>query len=495
MTKEKTQAAQLVEMADAHYEFLLDESGQPHAVPKSGARIALPLSGKGALSRQLSLAFFERLGKPPNASALTGAIQVLEARLGQGVERRAVHLRSARLDKASLAIDMGDADGRVILVRNGEWKILKRAPNDLVFRRTSLTSFMPRPAKRGKLSLLRDLVNISDEGWAMLCAWLVMALIPDIPVPILALTGTQGSGKSSLGRAVVGLVDPSASPLRTPPRAADDWHTVAAASRVVGLDNISAIQPWFSDLLCRAVTGDGAAKRTLYTNDEIHVTHFRRAVVLTSIDPGSIRGDFGERVMPIELAPISASKRRSEEELARLMQERMPRILGGLLDLLAKVLANPVTPDELPRMADAGRIMAAVDAALGSKSLAAYVSAQENLSAIVLEGDPLASAVANFMADQSAPEWIGTAAQLYDLLSKRAGDHRQWPGNARALAGRLKRLQPAFHDAYKLDVDFSRKKDRLIRLRSHTPLPQKRSGVRVKRAVSGSVTKTQASQK
>jgi hypothetical protein len=476
------QATVLVQMAAEKYEFLADERGQPHAVPMSGPRIALPLSGKGALSKRLMLAYFKDHGKPPSSNALTGAIQVLAAR-AEEAERTTVHLRSARRDDGSLVIDMGDAEGRAILIRGGTWKVLKRAPDGVIFRRTALTAAMPRPSRAGNLGLLRRLINVSDEGWDMLRAWLVMALLPDIPVPILSLTGTQGSGKTSLGRAVVGLVDPSPSPLRTPPRVADDWHTVAAASRVVGLDNLSSIQGWFSDLLCRTVTGDGAAKRQLYTDDEIHVTNFRRAIVLTSIDPGGLRGDLGERLMPIELDVITSAKRRTEDELNEQLEKDTPRILGGLLDLTAQVLANPVTVAELPRMGDAGQVMAAVDAALGSKALDAYKRAQDSIAAIVLEGDPVAAAVVQLLSEQAEPRWVGTPTQLFGLLSGRTADRRQWPGNPRALSARLKRLAPAFRDAYDLEVAFGRGTNRNIGLRYPDGVSRKRGSGRVKHAV------------
>jgi hypothetical protein len=467
-------------MASQGYDFVVDERGQAHAVPKRGPRLAMPLSGKGALSRQLMLAFYEAYGKPPSNNALTGAMQVLEARAA-GADRVPVHLRSARLAKG-LVIDLGDADGRAVVVKDGAWKILKRAPDGVIFRRTALTSAMPRPVRHGKLDPLRDLINISDEGWDMLRAWLVMALLPDIPVPILSLTGTQGSGKTSLGRAVIALVDPSPSPLRTPPRAADEWHTVAAASRVVGLDNLSSIQGWFSDLLCRTVTGDGAAKRQLYTDDEIHVTNFRRAIVLTSIDPGGLRGDLGDRLMPIELDAITAVRRRTEDELNAQLQRDLPLMLGGLLDLVAEVLDKPVEVAELPRMGDAGHIMAAVDAALGSDALGSFQRAQDDIAGIVLEGDPVAAAVVQLLREQADPVWVGTATELFGLLSGKTLERRQWPGNPRGLSARLKKLKPALRAAYGLDVDFERGKGRRVRLRYRDGETRRRGPGRVQRA-------------
>ena len=54
------------------------------------------------------------------------------------------------------------------------------------------------------------------------------------------------------------------------------------------LDNVSDIQPWLHDAICRAVTGDGLLRRQLYTDSDVSVLAFRRVVALTSIDPGRL---------------------------------------------------------------------------------------------------------------------------------------------------------------------------------------------------------------
>ena len=137
------------------------------------------------------------------------------------------------------------------------------------------------------------------------------------------------------------LVDPPSAALRSMPHNLGEWQTTAAASRVVGLDNISRIKEEMSDAMCRATTGEGAAKRQLYTDEDLIVQSYRRALLLTSIDPGALKGDLGERLMPVEL--LKPSIPRGEEELDAVLARHRPRILGALLDLVAEVLANPPT--------------------------------------------------------------------------------------------------------------------------------------------------------
>ncbi len=67
------------------------------------------------------------------------------------------------------------------------------------------------------------------------------------------------------------MVDPSVVPFRVAPQGEEKWITAAVGSWVVAIDNASSISPWFSDALCRAVTGDGDVKRMLYTNNDLVV--------------------------------------------------------------------------------------------------------------------------------------------------------------------------------------------------------------------------------
>jgi len=476
--KGPTQAQRLIELAQRRYEIVKDLNGKVYAVPKTTLRIALPLQGQGSFSQKLMRDYYERYKTPPNATTLKSAIGILEQETTDG-ERQSVHLRSARTPDG-LVIDLGDATGRAVVITGNGWKIVKSPPTDVIFRRTRLTGALPAPARKGSLDPLRDLANVDDAGWDLVRAWLVLAWMPDIPVPILAITGHQGSGKSVLGRYLVSLVDPSGAPLKKPPKGRDlgEWHTVASGSRVIGLDNVSHINEEFSDALCRAVTGDGNAKRELYSDDELVVQSFKRAVLITSIDPGSMRGDLGERLMPIELGPIEG--RRGEKELDRLYNNLRPQLLGGLLSLISKVLANPVTLKRPPRMADAANVMATVDRVLGSGSVSAYQQGQAEVVGTVLESDPLAAAVLAFA--RRNPDWEGTPTDLYGQLSRtRDLDAPNWPGNTRTMSARLKRMAPALKDAHSLHVSTKRGTERLIRLEWAKPrrkVTRKKGGAR-----------------
>ena len=70
---------------------------------------------------------------------------------------------------------------------------------------------------------------------------------------------------------------------------------------MVGLDNLSTVQDWFSDSLCRAATGEGDVRRALYTDGGLAVFAFRRVLLLNGIDVGALRGDLADRAIVVNL--------------------------------------------------------------------------------------------------------------------------------------------------------------------------------------------------
>jgi hypothetical protein len=457
-----TGAEIIYEAAHAQYRITQDEVGQPMAIPRTGMQLALPFKGRGgSLRNQLTHWLFRESGSAGNTTALDGVMRVLEAEASES-ERQTVHLRTAPLPKGGMVIDLGQMDGSMAVVQGGKWTITKKPIPGVVFRRTHMTSAMPTPVRGGNLDELRDFLNVKDDGWELARSWMVCALRSDIPVPVLTVTGRQGSAKTTAGRLIVGIVDPNPSEtgLYRPPKKVEDWPTVASGSRVVGMDNLSRIGEELSDAFCRAVTGEAAAKRSLYTDDDLHVISYRRALILTSIDTGGIRGDLAERQMPLELEKIG--RVRDEGRLMAAYERKRAAMLGGLLDLLAEVQANPVAVKNSPRMADAAKVMASVDKATGSSSLPTYRASLGTVSQQVLDSDPVGAAVVKFL-DYRGKQYEGTPTELYEALEGFKADHN-WPANARGLSGRLKRLVPDLEKAHGIKVEFVRSGQRQIRI-------------------------------
>lgn len=451
--RDTTIAMQLVELAEARYELGRSLDGTAHAVDKHGPAVALPLRGAGGLRASLADAYMTVYGRVPSSASLTDALAVLEGR-AQRTDRRPVHLRVARHCDDRL-VDMGDEAGHVIAIgpdHPGGWQLLDRSP--VLWRRSRLTGELPEPTRGGDLELLRRHIRVSDDTWPVLVGWLVAGLDPDIPHPVMPLTGPQGAGKSTTARRLVDLLDPGPAPLRTSPRSVEDWAVAAAGSWFVALDNVSTIPEWLSDALCRAVTGDGMVRRALYTDNELAVLAFRRVVIITSIDPGALRGDLAERLAPVEVRRIPDRERLDEDAMEAAWAADRPAILGGLLDLAGEVyrrLPN-VRPDRLPRMADFGRLLAALDDVTGWDALDKYLDLSGQVMVAAVDDDPVASAVRDLV--QRVGTWTGTAAELLEATTPDPVP-RGWPSSPRGLSGRLRRAEEPLRSVG-IEVEYGR---------------------------------------
>jgi len=103
----------------------------------------------------------------------------------------------------------------------------------------------------------------SDNDFVLVVAWLVAPLRNSGPYPVLALSGEQGSAKSTLTAILRELLDPNTAPLRALPREDRDLFIAATNGHVLAFDNVSGLPAWLSDTLCRLATGGGFAVRQL----------------------------------------------------------------------------------------------------------------------------------------------------------------------------------------------------------------------------------------
>ena len=439
----KSASTELAEIACERYEFGLGDGGETFAVPKDGPRVALMLrGGKTSLRGQLARDYYARTGRAAGQQALADALMVVDG-IAQDQDEDRLYLRAGQLG-GTLWLDLGDQAGRAVRITPAGWVIEDEAP--VLFKRTALNGPLPDPVHGGDLAELWRWLNVAEADRPLLAAWLVAVLFPDLPHPVLGIFGEQGTGKTTAAKVLALLLDPGPVPVRKPPRDADSWVTAASGSWLVALDNLSEIQPWLSDSLCRAVTGDGDVRRKLYTDGELAVFSYRRCVILNGIDTGAMQADLADRLLPVDLAVIDARSRLTEDELWPAWREAHPVILGALLDLASAVLARlpSVELPTKPRMADFAKIAAAVDGILGTAGLARYMNRGAELAADGLSGDSFAVRMQDIITAEQP--FDGTSAQLLELLrpSEDGRLPKDWPKDARAATGRLHRLAPAF---------------------------------------------------
>jgi hypothetical protein len=285
------------------------------------------------------------------------------------------HLRVAPLGSRpedGVVLDLG-RDGKAVIITRDGWEITPATDHMPPFRRTPTTQALPEPAPGGSLTELRELLNVTDESWPQVVAWLVSALIPGIARPVLLLTGEPCSGKTAAARLLGSLLDPGA-PLNPFPDSEEAWESAVDGAWVVGFDHVCRIPGWLADALCLAASGGVTVKRALGRQADVQAQETGRAFILAgTVDPGGIRADLAERTLRAELHHIVG--RRPEPDLREAFTRARPRILGALLDVLVSVLAAlpqmRAQADDgdvgLPRMADHALVTAALEEAAAGR--------------------------------------------------------------------------------------------------------------------------------
>lgn len=437
----------LMEIARDVTVFRTPEGEAWATVPVDGHRETWPIRAKarggGTIGRWLRRRYVELYGRPPSAQALADAVATLEALADVGPVQE-VHCRVAAHADA-VYLDLADPSWRAVKVTADGWYVVPLAP--VKFKRPRGMMPLPEPMPGGSVEELRPFVNVADEySWRLLVAWLVGALSPSGPYPVLILQGEQGSAKSTTARVLRALVDPHTPPLRTVPRDERDLMIAASNSWMVMLDNLSGVQPWLSDALCRLATGGGFATRELYSDADEAIFSATRPVVLNGIETVATRHDLLDRAIVLDLPIIPEERRQPEADFWKAFEAVRPRVLGALLDAVAAGLRNRETTrlERLPRMADFAVWVTAAEKALpwpAGGFIEAYAGNRAEAVEAALEADPVAMAVRSLIEQQGA--WEGTATDLLRQLEHRVPERirqgKEWPKSARVLSSRLRR--------------------------------------------------------
>jgi hypothetical protein len=445
----RTQAQILIGLAgDA--ELFHTPGGEAYARYKVGTHFEIARIGRRSFRQWLIKRFFDVCKKPPGTQAFQEAAGVLEAKAQfEGLEI-AVAVRVAE-HGGRIYIDLCDKEWAVVEISPEGWKVVLDPP--VRFRRTGGMRALPRPQPGGSLARLRKLINIGDEdNWILLVSWLVAACRPNRPFPILVLQGEQGSAKSTLERIIRMIIDPSSAPVRTPPRGDRDLLIAATNSWVVAYDNLSAIQQWLSDALCRLATGGGFSTRELYTDSEEAIFDAMRPVVLNGIDYLTERADLADRAVILNLPRIADQNRRTEQQVYEEFESELPQILGALYTAVSAALQRlpNTTVAGMPRMADFAFWATAAEQAMGLSAgefMRAYQGNRVEAVQETLEGDAVAVAILAYMErreQDGQQSWQGNCKELKPHLDGLAEESVKksdaWPKSPRALSGRLRRL-------------------------------------------------------
>jgi RepB DNA-primase from phage plasmid len=440
--KKRNQADRLIDYAlGSGAELFVDQVGAPHVLI-SGEALALNTRAYNWLRTLM----WEEEDISVGGEALKTAAGTLAAFAAKSGKVRELHTRAA-FHQGGVYYQL--RPGRVVQIDRNGWRFDDTPP--VVFRSVPNLKPLPDPETGGTLDTLEDLINLKSARDKRMCKVYAATIpLPHIPRPIGQTTGVMGSGKTTAGRVIKRLLDPTApETVRVDPR---DFLQKASHSYIVMLDNVNSVPEWAVDVLCRLVTGEADSKRSLYTDDEDFIYEMKRAVLLNGINAPTERGDAQDRTLPVELQRIPDNKRRSEEDLWAQFERQHSCLLGAIFDTLSKTLREKETLrlHRRPRLADWGEYAAAAYKVLGwgvEQFLNDWGEVVRVQNMGTLDGSPVAQAILSFM--DSRNKWTGLASDLYAKLEMEAEElninikrEKTWPKSPLWLSRRIREVLP-----------------------------------------------------
>jgi hypothetical protein len=424
--------------------FFHDPDGEAYATfVRGGHRECWNLNATG-FREWLSHQIYQEHGFAPTETAMTTALSSLAGQAKFDGEERSVAVRVAKHND-DYYVDLCDDQWRAIRVRGDGWQIIHEPP--VMFLRTASMRQLPAPLHGGTIEALWEYANIEPDDRPLLLAWLVEALRPDTPYPILELVAEQGAAKSFTQSILRELTDPNKANLRAKPKSIDDLFVSAKVSHMTSLENLSYLSADFQDALCSLATGAGYGGRTLYTNGEETVFEVKRPVMLNGIANVATAQDLLDRTLLIDCPVIAV--RRTESDLNAKFADAKYKLFGALLTLFANALKElpsvEICPSELPRMADFGFLGEAVFRALGrpkGEFLSSYQAKRRHAILQTIEASPVASALRAWL-DINPAGYSGSLKALEAFLARHRPMAESWPKSMKSLGDALRRITPA----------------------------------------------------
>ncbi len=445
-------ASELIELVKSCCELFFDALANKSFVSLETDGVTHTLAiGSRYFIEWLSYAYYKSTsgegisGRSASEAAIRQASFALAGIAKHEGQQQIVHLRVCE-NNGYRYLFLADDRLRVIEVLPTGWRLLDKGP--IKFWKPSSMQSLPIPQVGGDFSLLWQFINIPENSRLLVLAWILETFRAETPKPILALSGTQGSAKSSTQSKLRQLIDNNAVNLRAAPKSVEDVFVSAGCNWLVSFENLSKLTPQIQDALCTLATGGGFATRTLYTNADETIIEVKRPVIINSIPNVITAQDLSDRAISIELPSIIY---REEAEINLQWNAAKPSIFGGLLDLFVATIAKlpSIKLINPPRMADFTKLGEAMAQVLGYPAGSfeeLYKANRADNIGRALESSPVAVAICEMVekcAGNSSTVFYGTVKSLLEELTLHRRDSENWPKSPKGLSDMLKRQSPA----------------------------------------------------
>ena len=443
------------------FELWRDSSGTTYATVPTGSHLEnLPLRSS-AFERWLAGFCYRKSAPPavPSAQVIDDIRRILDIKAYSEGCTYEPAIRVGRQNDR-LYVDRCDEEWSAVEITAQGWQLIHRPP--VKFLRSASARALPEPVSGDMVERLRRYINVdSEDDFRLIISWLAAGLRPGLSFPILIVNGIHGTGKSVLCKMLRQLIDPDMALVYSPPTNERDLILAATNTWVISFDNVSEIDADFSDQICRVSTGGGFRTRALHTNRDEAVFWVQRPVLMNGIPALTEVGDFGDRALVVNLAPIPPDCRQTEADIWREFECDWARILGALLDGASRALRDigTVALDESGRMADFEKWSMAAAPAFGWTADDFQSAYRKNHAAVIddtFEADAVAVAIYDYVLKHHPEGWEGSPTELLTALDnavpERTRKARKWPKSAAQLGNRVKRAKPVLeHRGFAID--------------------------------------------
>lgn len=424
--------------------------------------VVLPCDGHDEVCSTMSTRFRnwiatryrQKYNAPPKSDAINQAKIQIEARCGSS--RQVELFNRVGWHDGAIYYDLTTHDWKGVRIDKGGWQVVSLPP---IFRRYQHQAEQVLPVFGGDPKDILRFCNISPDDHCLFMVLIASFFIPNIPHVILSQTGEQGSGKSNNSRKIKGLGDPSRVMLISTPKDLEQAQMTAEKHWISTFDNISKILEWFSDFLCRGVTGEGDMKRSLYTNDDEFIRSYRRCFVLNGIGASMWRADLLDRAIIFDIPILKDS--RPERIMDEDWQKSLPGILGGIFTVISKAMntVSNINGHEKFRMSDFAQWGGALAEALGYSRYEFFRKYQESVERKwqdTAEDSAFAKKIIDFLEKHNG-YWEGATAELLKELRSEDKDEIGTPKTAKWLSTELVRIAPVMRN---VGIDIIKKEKR-----------------------------------
>jgi len=443
-SKEKSKVELLVSLTEEDCTFFTDEHGEGYVALNIGDGYKVMRIRSREFKDYLCLLLYQRGGKSPSTETINVALNLLEGKAKFDGKRIPLSVRVASKD-GKIFYDLCHPDWKIVEITSDGWRIVPHS--SIVFKRYPHQQPQVNPPQVGPEEFKRlEKYSPLEEGDRLIfLVHIASYLIPDFPHPIGALYGPHGSGKTTLLRLIRKLIDPSSVGILSLPHDPRETIQLLAHHYFAPFDNVSRLNEWQSNMLCRAVTGEGQSKRELYTDDDDVIYSFRRCLALNGINLTADNPDLMDRVIPYRLERIPRTERKSEKKIIEQFEQDLPYILGGLFSVISKALKiypeveKDLDGEELPRMADFTLWGEAIARALGYPPLEfrdQYLKKIRSINKETLEAHVIGDLILKLVEREKNTKekkktedgkiiiWDGTPTELYNDIEMLAVSYK-----------------------------------------------------------------------